>query len=73
MDTWLSVELRAALPEVMEQLSMAMNELLKNSHAKDVAPLGKMFTSGHGEHWRTVMEFVRRNGALRVEADRAAH
>lgn len=52
---------------------MAMNELLKNSHAKNVAPLGKMFTSGHGEHWRTVMEFVRRNGALRVEADRAAH
>lgn len=61
-------ELRAALPSTMWQRTTAMHELLKNSHARGIEPWGTMFTTGHGDHWNTVTQFVRNNESLWLEA-----
>jgi len=61
-------KVRAKLPTVMWQRTSAMYELLKNSHDAGIEPWGPMFASGHGDHWRTVTEFVRSNESLWLEA-----
>jgi hypothetical protein len=48
-----------------------MYELLKNSHATGAEPWGTMFTTGHGDHWTSVTQFVRDNESLWAEAVRA--
>ncbi|MBT2537479.1 phosphotransferase [Arthrobacter sp. ISL-69] len=65
-------ELRAALPVTMWQRITAMHELLKNSHVAGTQPWGTMFTTGHGDHWNTVTQFVRENESLWAEAIQAA-
>jgi tRNA A-37 threonylcarbamoyl transferase component Bud32 len=65
-------ELRAALPVTMWQRTTAMYELLKNSHVTGAEPWGTMFTTGHGDHWNTVTQFVRDNESLWAETLRAA-
>jgi Ser/Thr protein kinase RdoA (MazF antagonist) len=65
-------ELRAALPVAMWQRTSAMYELLRASHAMGNEPWGTMFTTGHGDHWNTVTQFVRDNESLWLEAVRAA-
>ena len=64
-------ELRAALPATMWQRTTAMYELLKNSHGTGAEPWGTMYTTGHGDHWNTVTQFVRDNESLWAEAVRA--
>lgn len=65
-------ELRAALPVTMWQRTTAMYELLKNSHVTGAEPWGTMYTTGHGNHWNAVTQFVRVNESLWAEAIRAA-
>ncbi|PYI38458.1 aminoglycoside phosphotransferase [Arthrobacter psychrolactophilus] len=61
-------ELRAALPVTMWQRTAAMHELLKNSHVSGIEPWATMFTSGHGDHWLSVTQFVRNNEPVWAEA-----
>lgn len=61
-------KMRAELPAAMWQRTRAMYESLKQSHKAGIEPWGAMFTSGHGDHWRTVTEFVRSNESLWIEA-----
>lgn len=65
-------ELRAALPVTMWQRTTAMYELLRNSHVTGAEPWATMFTTGHGDHWNTVTQFVRDNESLWAQAVRAA-
>lgn len=61
-------ELRTALPSTMWRRTAAMYELLKISHATGIEPWATMFTTGHGEHWKTVTAFVRNHESLWAEA-----
>lgn len=65
-------DLRAALPAIMWRRTNAMYKLLRTSHATGVEPWGTMFTTGHGDHWKSVTKFVRSNEALWLESLRAA-
>lgn len=61
-------ELRAAIPAAMWQRTTAMHELLKTSHAAGTEPWASMFTTGHGDHWHRVTQFVKVNESLWREA-----
>lgn len=52
-------ELRAALPSVMGERAAAMLDLLATSYSTGHEPWATMFTSGHGDHWRAVAEYVK--------------
>lgn len=54
-------DLRAALPAVMHHRAAAMYALLKSSKEANIEPWGSMFEEGHGHHWSTVTEYVRRH------------
>lgn len=66
-------ELRAALPAAMWQRTAAMYELLKNAHATGYEPWGTMFTTGHGDHWNAMTQFVRNNESIWADAIRTVH
>ncbi|MFT3855801.1 MAG: phosphotransferase [Ilumatobacteraceae bacterium] len=53
--------LRAALPETMLERTAAMHDMLRSAHAAGRQPWGRMYVEGHGEHWRTATEYVRRH------------
>lgn len=53
-----TTELRAQLPETMVRRTQAMFGLLRESNAEGRQPWAEMFTSGHGEHWARVTEYV---------------
>lgn len=55
------VALRRALPGAMVERTAAMHDLLRRSHATGAEPWASMFVRGHGEHWRTVTEYVDRH------------
>lgn len=65
-------ELRAGLPVTMWQRTTAMYELLKNSQVTGSEPWGTMYTTGHGDHWNTVTQFVRNNESLWAKTVHAA-
>lgn len=50
--------LRKSLPVTMSQRTHAMYELLRTSHELGQEPWSTMFASGHGDHWRTVSQYV---------------
>lgn len=47
-----------------------MYELLRDAAHDGVEPWGTMFLEGHGEHWRTVAEYVERGEQVWREAIR---
>lgn len=51
-------EMRAQLPQTMHRRTLAMYELLRTAHASGQQPWAGMFTSGHGEHWRRVTDYI---------------
>lgn len=53
--------LRAALPRTMLCRARAMHDLLRRSHDVGRQPWGAMYAAGHGEHWRTTTDFLRRH------------
>lgn len=54
-------DLRAKLPAAMHRRTSAMYGLLKDSHEAGVEPWSTMFVEGHGDHWRTAAEYVKRH------------
>jgi Ser/Thr protein kinase RdoA (MazF antagonist) len=61
-------DLRAGLVEALPERTWAMYELLRTSHRDGVEPWGAMFVEGHGEHWRTIAQFVEQGRSLWAEA-----
>lgn len=66
-------EMRDALARMLVQRTWAMYELLRDAAHNGIEPWGTMFLEGHGEHWRTVAEYVERGEhvwrrAMRVHA-----
>lgn len=53
--------LRAALPRTMGDRTAAMYDLLERSLREGFEPWATMYAEGHGAHWRTAMEYVRRH------------
>lgn len=52
-------DLRAALPEALEQRAQAMFDLLHESHTTTgLQPWATMYREGHGEHWRNTTQFI---------------
>lgn len=52
-------DLRAGLPEALEQRAQAMYDLLLSSHtATGREPWATMFAEGHGDHWRDTARFI---------------
>lgn len=55
--------LRARLPRILAERSDAMLDLLASSHRVGREPWASMYVDGHGEHWRSVSEYVHRHSA----------
>jgi hypothetical protein len=53
--------LRTALPDAMTARAEAMFDLLERSHRNGAEPWSTMFVEGHGEFWRGVARYIRRN------------
>lgn len=53
--------LRGALPAAMRRRTLAMYELLRGSYEAGVEPWSTMFLNGHGDHWRSAVEYVHRH------------
>lgn len=64
--------IRSALPATLIQRTWAMYDLLRDAHRDGVEPWGTMFVEGHGEHWRTVAEFVEQGKDRWAESIRAS-
>lgn len=61
-------DLRVALATAMHERAAAMYHLLKSSNEANIEPWGSMYAEGHGDHWRTVTEYVRRHQDVWSEA-----
>ncbi len=61
-------EVRRGLPDAMAERTAAMHDLLRRSHATGAKPWASMFVEGHGDHWRTVAEYVGRHREVWVTA-----
>lgn len=51
-------ELRAELPDMMRQRTQAMLDLLRSSAEAGREPWGTMYRTGHGAHWKAVLDYV---------------
>ena len=60
--------LRVDLPAALHRRVMAMYDLLESSHRSGTEPWASMFSSGHGDHWRAVTEYVARHQEMWVRA-----
>ncbi|MFE6734262.1 phosphotransferase enzyme family protein [Microbacterium sp. NPDC057650] len=56
--------LRALLPAMLATRTRAMLRMLHRAHDRGEEPWGSTYVEGHGAHWRTVTEYLRRHEGL---------
>lgn len=60
--------LREALPSTLVERVAAMHDLLRSSNAAGIEPWGTMYSTGHGAHWRDVLQYVEEHQQLWTRA-----
>lgn len=61
-------DLRIRLPRAMDERTSAMLELLTTSNRDGIEPWASMFMDGHGSHWAGVVDYVRTNQRVWLDA-----